>query len=88
VKTSRVITAERRHVRADGLAVNYQAELAWTQPFGNEAQRLANARLIAAAPALYEALEAVTRSTEWSCMEAGIQSAVLAALAQARGEQP
>jgi hypothetical protein len=48
----------------------------------------ANARLIAAAPALYEALEAVTQSTEWSCMEADIQSAALAALAQARGEQP
>jgi hypothetical protein len=51
-------------------------------------EAVANGHLWAAAPALYEALEAVTQSTEWSCMEAGIQSAVLTALAQARGEQP
>jgi hypothetical protein len=43
----------------------------------------ANARLIASAPDLLEALKAVTQSTEWPTMERDTQDAVLAAIAKA-----
>jgi hypothetical protein len=53
--------------------------------YGNvpEAVAKANARLIAAAPDLLEALKAVTQSTEWPTMERDTQDAVLAAIAKA-----
>ena len=43
----------------------------------------ANTRLISAAPTMAEVLIAVTKSTEWSCMERDIQDAVRAALQKA-----
>lgn len=60
--------------------------------FHNEDQELvgdarANAHLIAAAPDMYEALDMVLQSTEWSCMESETQDAVITAIAKARGEQ-
>lgn len=45
--------------------------------------RDATARLIAAAPDVLAALQMVPLSTEWSCMEADTQDAVLAAIAKA-----
>src|SRR5690242_18512493 len=45
---------------------------------------LADAHAVATMPALYEALEAIARSTEWSCLEADVQNAARAALALAQ----
>lgn len=60
-KTSRVIVAHRSHTNFHGETTHYKGELAWTQPVpereGGDVARLANARLIAAAPELLEALE-------------------------------
>ena len=49
----------------------------------SETERLDNARLIAAAPELLEALLQVRASTEWSCMETSAQDAVEAAIGKA-----
>ena len=48
--------------------------------------REANARLIAAAPDLLDALKMVQRSTEWPTMESETQDAVSAAISRATGE--
>ena len=52
-----------------------------------EAEREANARLIAAAPELYEALEIVRTQLSGSLSAQGLLEEVDAALAKARGEQ-
>ena len=49
----------------------------------SETGRHDNARLIAAAPELLEALLQVRASTEWSCMETSAQDAVEAAIGKA-----
>ena len=51
-------------------------------------QRLANARLIAAAPDLLEALEAALRKIEWILpVEWDVMRQINAAIAKAKGEQ-
>jgi hypothetical protein len=60
-KSTVSVVAKKRHTRFDGSFDEYDGEVAWTRPVsrenGGEATRLANARLIAAAPTLLEALE-------------------------------
>lgn len=57
-KTERVIVAETYYINAHGEKSFYDKEIAWTQPISSTAQgsRVANARLIAAAPDLLTAV--------------------------------
>lgn len=61
----------------------------WSSANGNQKQIEANARLIAAAPELLEALEVAVSALEWADQTVDVRGAQLiarAALAKARGE--
>ena len=103
-KTSRVIVAPRSRTNVHGETNHYEAELAWTQPVpereGGEKTRLANARLIAAAPDLLAALQkaraALALVEHWDAGTGGahpdIHNGALDdaadAIAKATGEEP
>lgn len=50
------VLGQKRHKHADGTEVSYEGEIARVQPQREPGQRRANARLIAAAPELLEAV--------------------------------
>lgn len=55
--------------------------------YHNNEEQIANAHLIAAAPELYEALEAAANSSGFQYMFSDTRDKINAALAKARGEQ-
>ena len=69
-----------------GIAYCDNGHVAWTtRGFGDDVQ-LANAHLIAAAPDLYEALEAALNDPDAGWLHDAVYNSGMAALAKARGE--
>lgn len=82
----RVTETHTRYIQAEGHLgplAELRSRLDYPGMDPRVAQTLdANARLMAAAPELLEALKLIPQSSEWSSMESDTQAAVLAALAK------
>jgi hypothetical protein len=89
--TSATVLARREHTNALDQTSVWNAPVAVAQPWTSNAERLANARLIAAAPDLYEAATEALKLIAGSRAEGkgptNAEALLKLALAKARGEQ-